>query len=69
MRNEQATQLLFDLSVSGRCGAEYPESDCPEFSSTACIPAEFLSDTPLPLPDVNEPDVIRHFTNLSTLNM
>ena len=69
MRNEQATQLLFDLSVSGRCGAEYPESDCPEFSSTACIPAEFLSDTPLPLPEVNEPDVIRHFTNLSTLNM
>ncbi|MFT4555073.1 MAG: glycine dehydrogenase subunit 2 [Planctomycetaceae bacterium] len=69
MRNEQATQLLFDLSVPGRCGAEYPVSDCPEFSSTACIPAEFLSDTPLPLPEVNEPDVIRHFTNLSTLNM
>ncbi|MDA0283493.1 MAG: aminomethyl-transferring glycine dehydrogenase subunit GcvPB [Planctomycetota bacterium] len=69
MRNEQATQLLFDLSQPGRRGAEYPESDCPEFSSTACIPAEFLSDVALPLPEVNEPDVIRHFTNLSTLNM
>jgi glycine dehydrogenase subunit 2 len=69
MRNEQATQLLFDLSEPGRRGAEYPASDCPEFSSTACVPAEFLSDTPLPLPEVNEPDVIRHFTNLSTLNM
>lgn len=69
MRNEQATQLLFDLSVPGRCGAKYPASDCSEFSSTACIPAEFLSDAPLPLPEVNEPDVIRHFTNLSTLNM
>lgn len=69
MRNEQATQLLFDLSVPGRCGAEYPDPDCPEFSSSACIPAEFLSENPLPLPEVNEPDVIRHFTNLSTLNM
>lgn len=69
MRNEQATQLLFDLSEPGRRGAEYPASDCPEFSSTACVPAEFLSDTLLPLPEVNEPDVIRHFTNLSTLNM
>lgn len=69
MRNAQATQLLFDLSEPGRCGAEYPESDCPEFSTSSCIPAEFLSDAPLPLPEVNEPDVIRHFTNLSTLNM
>lgn len=69
MRNQQATQLLFDLSSPGRQGAEYPATDCPEFSSTACIPAEFLSDAPPQLPEINEPDAIRHFTNLSTLNM
>ena len=28
-----------------------------------------LADAPPPLPEVAEPDVVRHFTNLSTLNM
>jgi glycine dehydrogenase subunit 2 len=28
-----------------------------------------LADGPPPLPEVAEPDVVRHFTNLSTLNM
>ena len=27
-----------------------------------------MSDTPLPLPELSEPDVVRHFVNLSTRN-
>ncbi len=66
MRNQEATKLIFDLSFAGRRGAELPASDVP---SSAGIPREFLADTAPPLPEVAEPDVIRHFTNLSTLNM
>ena len=28
-----------------------------------------MSDAPLPLPELSEPDVVRHFINLSTQNM
>jgi glycine dehydrogenase subunit 2 len=69
MRNQLATQLLFDLSQSGRRGAVFPASDVPTGAAADCIPSEFLASTPPDLPEVNEPDVIRHFTNLSTLNM
>jgi len=33
------------------------------------VPADMLADAPPPLPEVAEPDLVRHFTNLSTLNM
>ena len=33
------------------------------------LPADAVAETPPPLPEVAEPDVVRHFTNLSTENM
>ncbi len=33
------------------------------------MPANFLAASPPPLPELAEPDVVRHFVNLSTLNM
>jgi len=69
MRNKLATQLLFDQSHPGRRGATYPQSDVPERDLSELIPAEFLAETPPQLPEVTEPDVIRHYVNLSTLNM
>ena len=68
MRNTQATKLLFELSQAGRRGNEFPRPDVSE-TVADCLPAEFLADVPLALPELTEPDVIRHFTNLSTLNM
>ena len=69
MRNQQATQLLFDLSSPGRRGAQFPACDVPERPLDELIPAEHLAAEPPPLPEVNEPEVVRHFANLSTLNM
>lgn len=69
MRNRQAAQLLSELSHHGRRGAEYPSSDVPDWPLDDLIPARFLSATPPPLPELAEPDVVRHFVNLSTLNM
>lgn len=68
MRNTQATALLFELSQAGRRGNEFPRPDVPD-AAAECLPAECLADAPPALPELTEPDVIRHFTNLSTLNM
>lgn len=69
MRNAQATQLLFDLSRSGRRAATFPQADVSGGASAEVIPAEFLATSTPKLPELTEADVIRHFTNLSTLNM
>ena len=69
MRNQQATQLLFDLSSPGRRGAEYPPVDVPAKPASELIDPRFLADSPPPLPEITEPDVVRHYVNLSTLNM
>ena len=37
--------------------------------SSDLLPGEYLADAPPPLPELAEPDVVRHFTNLSTMNM
>ncbi len=55
--------LLCDLSVPGRIGFRYPESDVP----LADLPDSLVRQN-LPLPELYEVDVIRHFTRLSQLN-
>ena len=37
--------------------------------STSCCRPSALADAPPPLPELTEPDLVRHFVNLSTLNM
>ena len=69
MRNQQATQLLFELSQAGRRSTRLPACDVPVTSREELIPESARAETPLPLPALAEPDIIRHFTNLSTLNM
>ena len=54
--------LLCDLSVPGRIGMRYPEPDVP----LAELPVLLRQD--LPLPELSEVDVVRHFTHLSKLN-
>ncbi len=69
MRNRQAMRLLFELSKPGRRGAKLPASDVPDRPIDQLVPAEFLASEPPQLPELTEPDVVRHYTNLSTLNM
>lgn len=69
MRNRQATQLLSDLSHGGRRGVEFPASDVPDWPLDDLLPTEFMSSSAPALPELAEPDVVRHFVNLSTLNM
>ena len=55
--------LIFEISQPGRGTNYLPELDVPE----APLPEEHLREE-LPLPDLSEIDVIRHFTRLSHLN-
>jgi glycine dehydrogenase subunit 2 len=68
-RNHLSTQLLFELSRSGRRAVRFPASDTPDTPLTDLIPSDVLAETPPPLPELAEPEVVRHFSNLSTLNM
>ncbi len=69
MHNTMSTQLLFELSRPGRRGLRLPACDVPARPVPELIPAGLLADAPPPLPELAEPDVVRHFTNLSTRNM
>jgi glycine dehydrogenase subunit 2 len=55
--------LLCDLSVPGRVGFRFPQLDVPETP----LPDSMIRKD-LPLPELYEPEVIRHFTRLSQLN-
>lgn len=54
--------LLCELSVKGRKALQFPEPDVPLTE----LPALLRED--LPLPEISEVDVVRHFTRLSKLN-
>lgn len=62
-----AEPLIFELSSEGRTALSWPTLDVPEKSVSAYIPdGDIRSD--LPLPEVAEIDIIRHFTHLSSRN-
>ena len=54
---------VYELSSPGRVGVDYPDPDVP----LAEMPDSLLRDE-LPLPELSEVDVIRHFVKLSTFN-
>jgi glycine dehydrogenase subunit 2 len=69
MRNTRDTQLLFDLSKPGRRAARLPECDVPAKPQAELLPASALAAAPPALPELSEPQIIRHYINLSTQNM
>jgi glycine dehydrogenase subunit 2 len=60
--------LVFEKSASGRRGLSWPACDVPVTSVEANIPANLLRKEPAHLPELSEPQVVRHFTRLSHLN-
>jgi glycine dehydrogenase subunit 2 len=54
---------LCDMSVSGRQGFYFPDLDVP----LAHLPRDLIRSE-LPMPELSELDVVRHFTRLSQLN-
>ena len=69
MNNNQSTDLVFELSHSGRRCHRLPGCDVPTQNLSEQIPEQYRASAPPPLPEVGEIDLIRHYTNLSTRNM
>ena len=61
--------LIFEAGAPGRQGASLPPSDVPEVDPAEVIPKHLLRRAPAPLPEVSEPEVVRHFTKLSVWNL
>lgn len=55
---------LFEISKAGKVGYSLPRSDVPK----ATLPDGLVSDNEPNLPEVTEPETVRHFTNLAKLN-
>ncbi len=62
-------KLIFELSKPGRCGYSLPTAlrGCQTRRESKESPAVWR-EAPLDLPEVSEPDVVRHYTNLSQMN-
>ncbi len=60
---------MWELSHRGRRAAEFPPADVPLQPLTDYFSADQLAEHPPALPELAEGDVVRHFVNLSTLNM
>ena len=61
--------LSFELSVPGRRAARFPQSDVPAVDATNRFDDNDLAASPPHLPELSEPQVVRHYVNLSTRNM
>jgi glycine dehydrogenase subunit 2 len=69
MRNSRDTKLLFELSDPGCRAHRLPACDVPERPVDTLLPPSALAAKPPALPELSEPQVVRHFVNLSQLNM
>ena len=64
MNRDLYGKLIFELSHQGRRGFSLPRNEFPAYE----IPAGLRRETPLGLPQVDEPTVVRHYTNSSNNN-
>lgn len=66
MNKEYYGKLIYELSRPGRKGADIPSNGCGE--SVSSIPASLLRSEAPEIPQVDEPTVVRHYTNMSNNN-
>jgi glycine dehydrogenase subunit 2 len=67
MQRERAT-TIYEKSKTGRRAAVLPAAEVPERSLTDLIPAELLRAEPPRLPEIAEPEIVRHYNRLSRRN-
>jgi len=59
---------IFELSRPGREGLRPPQAGVPEKPLDELIPPSFRRSAPAALPEVSEPQLVRHYTRLSLYN-
>src|ERR1700759_4667394 len=67
MQRERAT-TIYEKSKTGRRAAVLPDAGVPETPIEDLIPANLLRSEPPNLPEVAEPEIVRHYNRLSRRN-
>jgi glycine dehydrogenase subunit 2 len=62
------TVTIFERSREGRRAFVPPELDVPEVPIEELLPADAIRRQPPELPEVSEPEIVRHYNNLSKKN-
>jgi glycine dehydrogenase subunit 2 len=65
MQAERA-RTIYEKSKSGRRAAVLPDAEVPEKPLDELIPADLLRAEPPRLPEIAEPEIVRHYNKLST---
>ena len=60
--------LIFEIGGPGRTAVSLPEPDVPIRPLGELLPERFLRGAPPELPEVSEPELVRHYINLSRVN-
>jgi glycine dehydrogenase subunit 2 len=67
MQRDRAT-TIYERSVEGRRAATMPETGVDERPIEELIPKNLLRDKPPELPEVSEPEIVRHYNRISRRN-
>jgi glycine dehydrogenase subunit 2 len=67
-RETQDTVTIFERSREGRRAFVAPEADVPEVPVEELLPASQRRETPAALPEISEPELVRHYVTLSSKN-
>ena len=67
-RTEEDTLTVFELSREGRRAFCAPPCDVPELPVEELLPASQLRERPAALPEISEPELVRHYVTLSSKN-
>lgn len=59
---------IYERSVPGRRAAALPDAGVPETSIEELIPKSLLRERPAELPEIAEPEIVRHYNRLSRRN-
>src|SRR3954447_16873121 len=62
------TVTVFERSRDGRSAFVAPETDVPDVPIAELLPADQIRERPAELPEVTEPELVRHYTTLSSRN-
>jgi glycine dehydrogenase subunit 2 len=67
MQRDPAT-TIYERSVEGRRAATLPEAGVPETPIDQLIPKNLLRERPAELPEISEPEIVRHYNRISRRN-
>ena len=68
MKQEDEVVTIFERSVEGRRAAAAIQTDVPETPLDQLIPANLLREKPAELPEIAEPEIVRHYNRISRRN-